>query len=303
MGINSCIRRARELVSWPGMSADIRQMVESCETCSAMADRQSAEPLFLHDVPSRPWEKVATDLFTVHGRNYLLTVDFYSNFFEVDYLGDDMTSEAVITKLKHHFARHGVPDKVHSDGGPQYSSEKFRQFSEAWGFQHDLSSPGNSRSNGCAEAHVKIAKKLMKKCAISKEDPYLGLLNLRNTPTEGLDTSPAQRSMGRRTKTIIPTTAALLEPKQVTGRNVKAQKENQRMATAERHASKRTLPPLQEGDNVRMQPIEPGKELWQEATVTKKLKGCMYEVVTPCGRKQEEQTSCEGSGKNDTTVS
>jgi len=30
MGINSCLRRARELIYWPGMSRDIRQYVQAC---------------------------------------------------------------------------------------------------------------------------------------------------------------------------------------------------------------------------------------------------------------------------------
>ena len=33
-GVNSCLRRARDLIFWPGMSADIRAYVESCDTCA-----------------------------------------------------------------------------------------------------------------------------------------------------------------------------------------------------------------------------------------------------------------------------
>ena len=115
------------------------------------------------------------------------------------------TSEAVIAKLKHHFARHGIPDKVVSDGGPQYTSQSFKNFSRKWCFEHVMSSPGNSQSNGCAEAHMKIAKRIMRKCLLLKQNPYLGLLNWINTPTEGLGSSPVQRGFGRRTKTLLPT--------------------------------------------------------------------------------------------------
>ena len=50
-----------------------------------------------------------------HGRDYLVTVDCYSSFFEIDFLSDT-SSKSVISKLKHHFARHGIPDVVISDG-------------------------------------------------------------------------------------------------------------------------------------------------------------------------------------------
>ena len=115
------------MVYWPGVSKEIRQFVESCNTCASMPDKQSLEPLVMHEMPSRAWEKVATDIFTIDARNYLITVDYFSNFFEIDYLLDT-TSETVIAKLKHHFARHGIPDKVVSDGGPQYTSQSFRNF-------------------------------------------------------------------------------------------------------------------------------------------------------------------------------
>ena len=40
----------------------------------------------------------------------------------------------------------------------------------------------------------------------------MALLNLRNVHTEGLNTSPAQRSQGRRTKSMLPTSDAKLKP-------------------------------------------------------------------------------------------
>ena len=39
-----------------------------------------------------------------------------------------------------------------------------------------------------------------------------GLLDWRNTPTEGVGTSPAQRLMGRRCKTLLPIAGTLLKP-------------------------------------------------------------------------------------------
>ena len=71
---------------------------------------------------------MGTHLFHIEGQNYLITYDYYSNIFELDHL-NETTSEAVVTKLKGQFARHGIPDVVVSDNGPQYASEHFRAFS------------------------------------------------------------------------------------------------------------------------------------------------------------------------------
>lgn len=64
--------------------------------------------------------KVGTDLFQIDGRNYLVMVDYFSNFIEIDFLPDTL-AKTIIAKMKHHFARHGIPDTVVSDGGLQYN--------------------------------------------------------------------------------------------------------------------------------------------------------------------------------------
>ena len=59
---------------------------------------------------------------------------------------------------------------------------------------------------------MKAAKNMIKKACRDGEDQYLALLNIRNTPTQGMNSSPAQRLLGRRTKTTVPTTHILLQP-------------------------------------------------------------------------------------------
>ena len=54
---------------------------------------------------------------------------------------------------------------------------------------------------------METAKHLFKRCKAAGEDPFLGLLNLRNTPTEGTDTNTVQKIFGRRTRSTIPVTS------------------------------------------------------------------------------------------------
>ena len=42
---------------------------------------------------------------------------------------------------------------------------------------------------------MKVVKQLFKKVYRDGKDPWLALLDIQNIPTEGLDTSPAQRLM------------------------------------------------------------------------------------------------------------
>ena len=128
----------------------------------------------------------------------MVTVDYYSSFFEVDSL-TTKTAVKVIRKLKAHLARHGILDQVISDNRQPFASDNFHKFSRTYGFEHVTSSLLYAQSNGKAENAVKTAKSLLEKATKSKGNPYLSLLDWRNTPTEGLNSLPAQRLFGRRT--------------------------------------------------------------------------------------------------------
>ncbi|KAJ7997987.1 hypothetical protein DPEC_G00126320 [Dallia pectoralis] len=104
------------------------------------------------------------------------------------------------------------PHDMGSRPWAKYTSQEFRHFSQKWGFEHRTSSPGYPRSNGKTESAVKTAKRLMLKAAAARQDPYMAMLDHRNTPGQGLDTSPAQRLLSRRTRTLLPTKDTLLKP-------------------------------------------------------------------------------------------
>ena len=265
MGINSCLRRARTYLYWPGMSSEIKLFVENCSTCSTYHYNQPTQPLYVHTIPERPWQKLGMDIFTLNTRNYLVTVDYYSQFFEIDYLST-MTSSTIIHKLKAHFARYGLPDIIYSDNGRQLVSKEFKDFCEKYEIKQETSSPGNSKANGAAEAAVKIAKNLMKRSLKNHEDPYLALLCHRNTPQEDTKATPVQRLIGRRTKTLIPTVPSLLQPGNISLENVVNDREEKQRKMCSKYSSRHVLPSLNSNDNVRMQPIDGSKD-WKQATV------------------------------------
>ena len=236
-----------------------------------------------HEVPSRPWEKIATDIFTLDGKDYLVTIDCYSNFWEVDRLPNTKASTTIL-KLKSHFARYGIPDQVISDNGPQFTSDEFADFSRTWDFEHLTSSPGNSKANGKAESGVKTAKRILKKSIRAGTDAYLAVLDHRNTPTQGMTTSPAQRLMSRRTKTLLPTTQSLLLPRTINMECEKKELRQRQQAQAKYYnQSAKDLPSLSEGDVVRMKPFKLGDKSWRKAQVTARLDERSYTVETENG--------------------
>ena len=124
-----------------------------------------------------------------------------------------------------------------------------------------MTSPGNSKANGAAEAAVKSAKRILRKCHAAHEDPYLGLLNFRNIPTEGMNASPAQHLLRRRTKTTMPSTFSLLKPASEPIGVSDIKRDEKRTQIADRVNQHRyDLKLLRQGNAIYLQPLEPHKK-------------------------------------------
>ena len=205
-GVERCRARVAMSVWWPGVLRDVQEIVQNCRECAKQSVVRK-EPLIPTPLPDYPWQLVGTDLFEMDQRHYLLVVDYFSRFPEVIQLSST-TSTSVITALKTVFARHGIPETVRSDNGPQYSSREFAQFASSYGFSHVTSSPGYAQSNGHVERAVRTIKGMLKK----SKDPYLAVLSYRATPHPWCGRNPAELCMGRNIRSTVPQTKSLLIP-------------------------------------------------------------------------------------------
>ena len=145
-GIERCRMRVRESVWWPGVTSQMAQMVQNCEVCSKEACYRK-EPMLKSKLPDYPWQVIGADLFEMKGVHYLMVVDYYSRYPEVAKLMTT-TSPMVISKLRDAFARHGIPEVVRSDNGPQFAAQEFIEFAKSYIFCHITSSPRYLQSNG-----------------------------------------------------------------------------------------------------------------------------------------------------------
>ncbi|KAI7804246.1 hypothetical protein IRJ41_003255 [Triplophysa rosa] len=263
LGAEKCKRRARTAVYWPRMNGDIDRMVSSCEICLKHQAKQQKEPMIIIQPPSEPWQEIGTDLFFLDGKNYLLVIDYLSNYPEMALL-PNTSAACVISYMNSIFARHGIPQIVCSDNGPCYSSKEFQDFAVEYDFKHVTSSPLYPQSNGKAEKGVHIVKQLLKKAASSKGDPYLALLNYRASPLEhGL--SPAEILMGRKLRTTLPYKQICLKQKQ----------------KANYDKTSRSLRPLATKDTVRLE----NNNTWNKrATVLEEVNPRSYTVKTEDGQ-------------------
>jgi len=100
--------------------------------------------------------------------------------------------------MRKYFLDTGVPVRIRTDGGPQFSSSRFSQFLNRWGVNRSSSTPHSAQSNGYAKAAVKAMKRLVAKSTesvkIDSDEFCEGLLEWLNTPKAPTD-SPCGSSI------------------------------------------------------------------------------------------------------------
>ena len=178
------------------MQAEIKKKCLSFKLFAQYVNERPQELMKSHTIPTRTWSKISADLFQLNGNDFLVMLDHYSDYIELDTLSGNTMANLMIKAMKRQSARHGIPHKLITDNSLQFESYEYLTFAQEYGFTIVKSSPYYSRENGKAESEVKIAKEILNK--YRKEDPYLAILAYRNTPQHGYNYSPAQRLMSRR---------------------------------------------------------------------------------------------------------
>ncbi|KAJ8416486.1 hypothetical protein AAFF_G00357740 [Aldrovandia affinis] len=276
-GIQRSLAHARAIMYWPGLSNDVRAMVDSCSSCQEQLPSNQREPLLPHPVPDAPWQRIAADIFKLHGRPFLLITDYYSKFPEVLQL-PDKTAGSVIARFKAVFSRHGVPFTLIADHVP-FASAEMARFASTWGFKIIHSSPAFPQSNGMAERAIKTVKAMLTAAARNGVDPHLAMLNLRNTPVTGMAYSPAQLLMGRVLRSNLPISNAALQPSTpVNVREGLARCQWRQKESYDKTAA--PLLPFRTGERVRMETAQG----WQPASIVRaREEPRSYDIITPSG--------------------
>ena len=137
------------------------------------------------------------------------------------------------------------------------------------------SSPTHAKWNGKAESAVKVVKKIFKKAHRDDKDPWLALLDQRNTPTQGVGSSPVQRLMSRRTRTLLPISANLLYPKVEEGVTRKLKLKRQK-GKSYHDRSSIVFPEHEIGQEVRV--AGQRNKTWEVGTCVEKLSNRSYMV-------------------------
>ena len=159
---------------WPGITADIDKLANSCSGCRKFRKKPSPNTLCPWPFSRRPMERVHIDFFEFKGRMVLLMIDSFSKKIWLHYMHLDTTTEKTLAILWGWFCSEtGFPTTLVSDNGPQLVSKEFEDKMKKWGINHLVIPPYHPASNGLAERAVGICKDRLKKMGASGKPTQL----------------------------------------------------------------------------------------------------------------------------------
>ena len=236
-------------------------MVKSCNVCqmNQRLPKKSIPHPWIR--PKEKWERIHIDYAgPFKGSMWLIIVDSFSKWIEVENMKNSTTALNTIKKLTIVFSRYGNPKILVSDNARQLvTSHDFEMFCKRNGITHIPIPSYHPASNGQAESIVGKFKSAMKKMCVKNSDMEIEiaqwLLNYHNTPHSTTGVEPAVLMTGRR----LRSTLSLLNPLSVSTTKHRAKE------TVERIDSEKSLRRFKNGDDVLYRDVIHGK--WIRGTV------------------------------------
>ena len=142
---------------------------------------------------------------------YLIVVDAYSKWPEVIRMSSSTSTSETTKVLLSLFSRYGLPDKLVSDNGAQFTSEEFKEFMSNCGILHIKTAPYHPQTNGEAERFVQTFKNFIKRADHDKsmnqrqidEAILKFLMTYRCTSHIGTEFTPSYIMLKRQIKNVF----------------------------------------------------------------------------------------------------
>ena len=266
-------------IFWPGINKAIEEVVHQSETWTQFQTWNVATPLTPTLTLSQPWQMCALDIFTLEVADYIICGDFYSKIILIWCLPSGQSNTTKVVSLLKMFSEHGIPEILHSDNSPQYTSAQFADFCTSWGITHETSSPHYPQSNGFAESCVKSVKLALQCAKYSGVYPQLILLALWATPIKAKLSSPAELLYQCQLRTTIPAKIHNTDPAALqVCEQIATHSDTFRWQT-DKHC--KSLAPLYAGQLVAM--YDTLCKIWVPTTVVHVLPKDSYQVCTSDG--------------------
>jgi len=148
----------RRYYYWVGMAADVVSYVRKCDSCARQRvrplERRSPLTLFL---ATMPFQDIAVDLYgplarTAAGHRFILVIaDRFTKLVRALPMDSTTAVDCASVVLDYWVAAYGPPDRLLSDGGPQFTSHFWGQVCNLLSIEPKVTSPSHPQTNGQTE--------------------------------------------------------------------------------------------------------------------------------------------------------
>ena len=198
---------------WPGVVADIKRYVASCDACQRTCPRGKTPRAPLGKMPAVDimFRRVAVDIIgpinpmSENKNRYILVMIDYNTRYPEAVALRDIKAETVMDALWEMWSRLGIPDVIITDQGSQFSGHLMAEVKELWKVKHNMTTAFHPQANGLVEKFNGTLKSMIRKLALeqpTKWDTFLPalLFAYREVPQHSTGFAPFEMLYGRKVK-------------------------------------------------------------------------------------------------------
>ena len=144
---------------WPGLKEDVKKYIQGCFKCqqNKVQHQKKAGELHPLEIPQGPWQEISIDIIgplpKSNGMDAIVViVDQFTKMIHLKATTTNVSSEGIAKIYRDDIWRlHGIPRKILSDKGPQFTSNFMEEFTKALGTKRQLSTAYHPQTDGQTE--------------------------------------------------------------------------------------------------------------------------------------------------------
>lgn len=152
MGIERTLDLIRSRFYWPRMASDVETKVKTCSRCVCRKSLpERAAPLVNIQV-NRPLELVCMDFLSLepdrsNTKDILVITDFFTKYADAVPTPNQKARTVAKSLWENFIVHYGMPEKLHSDQGPDFESKTIKELCEISGIKKVRTTPYHPRGN------------------------------------------------------------------------------------------------------------------------------------------------------------
>jgi hypothetical protein len=208
-GIHKTLEKIQREYYWPKMYQDVREYINNCSICKETKPRNNIQrpPMYTQSKSDRSFQKIYSDLIGPYPKSKLgnvgalIVLDNLTKF-PLLFPLKNMKASGIIKHFENDvFSIFGVPEKVWTDNGKQFTSHAFQTFLQKYGVDHTLNafySPhpnASERVNRTIVCGLRIFIKEDQRCW--DENLHFITMSIRSLFHQGIDMPPYSALFGQ----------------------------------------------------------------------------------------------------------